>query len=67
MHISYAMRSHSPELFNPFPHTTNLQQTTLSTSFQNNKISLYEGLLTKVKNIVAKGKIACFEQFVLLS
>ena len=41
-------------IFNPFPHTTILQQTTLN-------------ILSKNSNIVVKGEIARFEQFPLLS
>ena len=52
--------------FNPLPHTTNLQQMTSKIFCQK-----YENkgfiLLKRVENIVAKGKIACFEQFLLLS
>ena len=46
-----------------------LQQTTLYTSYQKHEQSLYMKvyLLTKVKNIVANGEIALFEQFLLLS
>ena len=53
--------------FNPFPHKTNLQQTTLNTSYQKHKqISIYMKV-DKVDNHVAKGEIACFEQFLLLT
>ena len=52
-------------ILNPFPHTTNLQQTTLKTYLQKpekqpKKISQ---LLNKVENIVAKGEIAHQQQF----
>ena len=52
------------EMFNPFPHTANLQQTTLETSRQTTQtISLKKiYLLKNVENIVAG-----FEQFLLLS
>ena len=54
---------------NPFPHTTNLQQTTLKTLCQKPEKSLYIKvyLLTKYENIVAKVEIAHFEQLLLLS
>ena len=54
---------------NPFPHTTILKQTTLNIFCQ--KIEkLYnwmDNLWLKVENIVSKGEIARFEQFLLLS
>ena len=52
-----------------FPHTTILQQTTLN-MFCQKKESLYnwmDNLWLKVENIVSKGEIAWFEQFLLLS
>ena len=54
---------------NPFPHTTNLQQTTLKTQCHKAEKSSVKiaKLLNKVKNIVAKGEIARFEQFLILS
>ena len=56
---------------NPFPYTTDLQQTTLKISHLKHEKSLYTGikvyLLFKVENIMAKGEIACFEQFLLFS
>ena len=57
-------------LINPFPHTTILQQTTLNVFCQNIENLHYWmdiNLWLKVENIVAKGEIACFVQFLLLS
>ena len=53
-------------LINPFPHITNLQQTTLNTSYQKHEQSVYMKvhLLTKVLNIVAKGEIARYCQII---
>ena len=53
-------------IFNPFQHTTNQ---TLNTSHQKHEKYLFMKfyLPTKVENIVAKGEIAHFEQFLLLS
>ena len=55
--------------FNPFPHTTILQQTTLNVFWQNkeNLQNWMNNLWQKVENIVAKGEIARFVQFLLLS
>ena len=57
------------ERVNPFPHTTILQQTTLNVFCQNieNLYNWMDNLWPKVKNIVAKGEIARFVQFLLLS
>ena len=54
---------------NPFPHTTILQQTTLYVFYQNieNLHNWMDNLWQKVENIVAKGQIARFVQFPLLS
>ena len=54
---------------NPFPHTTILQQTTLNIFCQNieNLHNWMDNLWQKVENIVAKGEIARFVQFLLLS
>ena len=55
---------------NPFPPTTNLQQTPLKTNHAKTwKISINESIITEknVENIVAKGEIAHPEQFLLLS
>ena len=54
---------------NPFPHTTILQQTTLSIFCQKieNLYNWMDTLWLKVKNIVAKWEIARFEQFLLFS
>ena len=54
---------------NPFPHTTILQQTTLNVFCQNieNLHNWKDNLWLKVENIVAKGEIARFVQFLLLS
>ena len=56
-------------LFNPFPHTTVLQQTTLNIFCQKmeNLYNWMDNLWLKVENIVAKGEIARFEQFLILS
>ena len=53
---------------NPFPHTKILQQT-LNIFCQNieNLYNRMDNLWLKVENIVAKGEIARFEQFLLLS
>ena len=62
-------RINGREGINPFPHTTILQQTTLNIFCQNIK-NLYnwmDNLWLKVENIVSKGEIARFEQFLLLS
>ena len=55
-------------IFNPFPHTTILQQTTLNVFCQNieNLYNWRDNLWQKVENIVTKGEIACFVQFLLL-
>ena len=55
--------------FNPFPHTTILQQTTLNIFCQQieNLSNWMDNLWQKVENIVAKGEIAHFVQFILLS
>ena len=57
------------EMINPFPHTTILQQTTLNIFCQEieNLYNWMDNLWLKVENIVAKGEIARFEQFLLLS
>ena len=49
--------------------TTNLQQTTLNLFCQKkeNLYNLLDNLWLKVENIVSKGEIAHFEQFLLLS
>ena len=54
---------------NPLPHTTILQQTTLNIFCQNmeNPYNWKDNLWLKVESIVAKGEIARFEQFLLLS
>ena len=54
---------------NPFPHTTILQQTTFNIFCQKieNLYNWMNYLWLKVENIVAKGEIARFEQFLLLS
>ena len=57
-------------ILNPFPHTTHLQQTTSKTSRQKQGTcnSINKGKSTeKSLKIVAKGEIACFEQFLLFS
>ena len=56
-------------IFNPFPHTTILQQTTLNIYCQKmeNLFNCMDNPRLKVENIVAKGEIARFEQFLLLS
>ena len=54
---------------NPVPHTTNLQQTTVK-NIQGKtwKILTKEGIITeKSLNIVVKGEIDCYEQFLLFS
>ena len=53
---------------NPFPHKAILQQTTLNVFCQNieNLHNWMDNLWLKVENIVAKGEIACFVQFLLL-
>ena len=54
--------------FNPFPHTTILQQTTLNIFCQTIENFFYwmDDPWLKVENIVAKGEIARIEQFLLL-
>ena len=54
---------------NPFPHRTILQQTTLNIFYQKieNLFNWMDNLWLKVENIVSKGEIARFEQFLLLS
>ena len=54
---------------NPFPHTTILQHTTLNIFSQKieNLYNWIDNLWLKVENIVSKGEIPCFEQFLLLS
>ena len=56
-------------IFNPFPHTTILLQTTLNIFCQKieNLYNWMDNLWPKVENIVAKGEIARSEQFLLLS
>ena len=53
---------------NPFPHTTILQQTTLNIFCQimENLYNSMDNLWLKVENIVTKGEIARFVQFLLL-
>ena len=60
---------HKQWYLNPFPHTTILQQTTLNIFCQNieNLHNWMDNLWQKVENIVAKGEIASFVQFLLLS
>ena len=55
--------------FNPFPHTTILQKTTLNIFCQKieNLYNWMDNLWLKMENIVSKGEIARFEQFLLLS
>ena len=56
--------------FNPFPHTTNLQQTTLKTYWQNRGKSVYynkDTINEKSGKHVTKGEMAGFELFLLLS
>ena len=55
------------ENLNPFPHTTILQQKTLNIFCQKieNLGKWMDNLLLTVENIVAKGDIAHFEQFLL--
>ena len=57
------------DFFNPFPHTTILQQTTLNIFCQKieNLYNWMDNLWQKVENIVAKGEIARFEQFLMFS
>ena len=57
------------ERVNPFPHTTILQQRTLNIFYQKieNLFNWMDNLWLKLENIVAKGEIAHFEQFLLLS
>ena len=65
------MKSHicKRERVTTFPHTTILQQKTLNIFCQKmeNLYNWMDILWLKVENIVAKGKIARFEQFLLLS
>ena len=62
-------KNKSLNLINPFPHTTNLQRTTLKIFCQKieNLYNWMDNLWLKVKNIVAKGEIARFQEFFLLS
>ena len=57
------------ETVNPFPHTAFLQQTTLNVFCQKieNLHNWMDNLWKKVENIVAKGEIARFVKFLLLS
>ena len=59
------------KLFNPFPHTANLQQITFKTSRQKNGkpqlMKVHVLWLKKNEIILTKGEIAHFEQFLLLS
>ena len=52
---------------NPFLHTTNLQQTTLNIFCQKIENLLMDNQRLKVENILSKGEIACFKQFLLLT
>ena len=54
--------------FNPFPHTTILQQTTLNIfcRIMENLYNWMDNLWLKVENIVAKGEMARFVQSLLL-
>ena len=56
-------------IFNPFPHTTILQQTTLNIFRQKieNLNNWVDNLWLKEENIVAKGEIARFDKFLLFS
>ena len=58
-----------PAILDPFPNTTILQQTTFNIFCQKieNLYNWIDNLWLKQENIVAKGEIACFEQFLLLS
>ena len=55
-------------MFNPFLHKTSMKQTTSKTSGKKYGICLYMKAksLNRVENIVAKGKISHYEQFLLL-
>ena len=61
--------SASRKVFNHFPNMTILQQTTLNIFCQKieNLHNWMDNLWLKVESIVAKGEIARFEQFLLLS
>ena len=67
--MGYWIGSAKEILFNPFPYTTILQQTTLKIFCQKieNLYNWMDNLWQKVENIVAKGEIARFEPFLLLS
>ena len=67
--INSTLAPDSQNHLNPFPHTTILQQTTLNIFCQKieNLYNWMDKLWLKVENIVAKGEIARFEQFLLLS
>ena len=60
---------HCSLIFNPSTHTTILHQTTLNIFWQKieNLYNWMDNLWLKGENIVAKGEIARFEQFLLLS
>ena len=57
--LIYGLDVFPKSFFYPLPHTTILQQTTFNSQKIENRL--------KVENIVAKGEIARFEQFLLLS
>ena len=67
--MSWHIQSTPKNGLNPFPHTTILQQTTLSIFCQKieNLYNLMDNLRLKLENIVAKGEIARFVQFIFWS
>ena len=65
----HMIHNYAADYFNPFSHTTILQQTTLNLFCQNieNLHNWMDNLWLKVENIVVKWEIARFVQFLLLS
>ena len=67
-HLILGRNTKTISIFNPFPDTTILQQTTLNKFYQKieNLYNWMDNLWHKAENIVSKGEIACFEQFLLV-
>ena len=67
--MSYGLLWNVRKNVNPFSHTPILQQTALNIFCRKieNLYNWMDNPWLKVINIVAKGEIACFEQFLLLS
>ena len=68
LHLHNCRIYHGNRILTLFPLATNLQQKTEHILSKNRNLHNWnDNLWLKVENIVAKGEIACFEQFLLLS